>query len=124
MISNVELQIAIPMNSVDAICRMVQVGFGIAVIPAGIGGLYEDTLHIKVIRLTDAGPGATWSLSGRAITNCPRRPGRYMNVSAIPAKRSGAVPDGTFTSREALAPRGFMMQIHPYGEAACPGPDG
>lgn len=42
------------MNGVDAICRMVQVGFGIAVIPAPIGGLYEDTLHIKVIPLTDS----------------------------------------------------------------------
>lgn len=50
---NTELNIAIRMNSVDAICRMIQVGLGIAIIPAQIGELYRDTLDIRVIPLTE-----------------------------------------------------------------------
>lgn len=51
---NTELKITVRMNSVDAICRMVQVGLGISIVPAQIGELYRDTLNISVIPLTDA----------------------------------------------------------------------
>jgi DNA-binding transcriptional LysR family regulator len=51
---NAELKITVRMNSVDAICRMVQVGLGISIVPAQIGELYKDTLDISVIPLTDA----------------------------------------------------------------------
>jgi DNA-binding transcriptional LysR family regulator len=49
-----ELNVKIRMNSIDAICRMVQVGLGISVVPTQIGELYKTALNIKVIPLVDS----------------------------------------------------------------------
>lgn len=50
---NVKLNVKIRMNSLDAMCRMVQVGMGIAIVPCRIGKIYTNTLGIGMIRLDE-----------------------------------------------------------------------
>ncbi|MDB5776503.1 MAG: LysR family transcriptional regulator [Herbaspirillum sp.] len=48
------LNIKIRVSSLDALCRMVHVGLGIAVVPQQIGEMYIDTLDVKLVPIRDA----------------------------------------------------------------------
>lgn len=48
------LQVQIRVGSLDALCRMVHAGLGIAVVPEQTGQLYLNTLDVKLLQLTDA----------------------------------------------------------------------
>lgn len=47
------LKIKIRVSSLDALCRMVHVGLGIAVVPQQTAELYIHTLDVKMVPLTD-----------------------------------------------------------------------
>ncbi len=42
------------MSSLDALCRMVHAGLGIAVVPEQVGLLYVNTLDVRLLSLADA----------------------------------------------------------------------
>ncbi|HAT32174.1 MAG TPA: LysR family transcriptional regulator [Janthinobacterium sp.] len=48
------LKIKIRVSSLDALCRMVHVGLGIAVVPQQTAELYINTLDVKMVPLTDS----------------------------------------------------------------------
>jgi DNA-binding transcriptional LysR family regulator len=48
-----ELKVAIRVSSLDALCRMVHAGLGIAVVPQQTAELYVNTLAVKLVPLTD-----------------------------------------------------------------------
>ncbi len=48
------LKIKIRVSSLDALCRMVHVGLGIAVIPQQIGEMYVDTLDVQLLPIRDS----------------------------------------------------------------------
>ncbi|MEB0011748.1 LysR family transcriptional regulator [Glaciimonas sp. CA11.2] len=48
-----QLKIKIRVSSLDALCRMVHVGLGIAVVPQQIGELYLNTLAVKLVPIRD-----------------------------------------------------------------------
>ncbi|HWZ49262.1 MAG TPA: LysR family transcriptional regulator [Herbaspirillum sp.] len=47
------LNIKIRVSSLDALCRMVHVGLGIAVVPQQIGEMYIDTLDVRLVPIRD-----------------------------------------------------------------------
>lgn len=47
------LDIKIRVSSLDALCRMVHVGLGIAVVPQQIGEMYIDTLDVRLVPIRD-----------------------------------------------------------------------
>lgn len=47
------LNIKIRVSSLDALCRMVHVGLGIAIVPQQIAELYVHSLNVKVVPLND-----------------------------------------------------------------------
>lgn len=48
------LNIKIRVSSLDALCRMVHVGLGVAVVPQQIGEMYLNTLDVRLIPIADA----------------------------------------------------------------------
>lgn len=48
------LNVNIRVTSLDALCRMVHVGLGIAVVPQQIGKMYLDTLDVRLVPIRDA----------------------------------------------------------------------
>jgi DNA-binding transcriptional LysR family regulator len=48
-----ELAVKIRVGSLDALCRMVHAGLGIAVVPHQVGELYINTLNVSLVPLTD-----------------------------------------------------------------------
>lgn len=48
------LNVHIRVTSLDALCRMVHVGLGIAVVPQQIGEMYLDTLDVRLVPIRDA----------------------------------------------------------------------
>nr|WP_067294039.1 LysR family transcriptional regulator [Marinobacterium profundum] len=48
-----DLDVQLRVNSLDALCRMVHVGLGVAVVPQMVGELYINTLNVEVIPLSD-----------------------------------------------------------------------
>lgn len=48
------LNVRIRVSSLDALCRMVHAGLGIAVVPQQTAELYLNTLDVKVVPLTDS----------------------------------------------------------------------
>lgn len=48
------LNIKIRVSSLDALCRMVHVGLGIAIVPQQVGELYLNTLNVALVPLSDA----------------------------------------------------------------------
>ena len=50
------LDVKIRVSSLDALCRMVHVGLGIAVVPEQVGQLYVNTLDVRLLPLRD-----TWA---------------------------------------------------------------
>ncbi len=48
------LDIKIQVSSLDALCRMVHTGLGVAILPELTGQLYVDTLDMVMVPLTDA----------------------------------------------------------------------
>jgi DNA-binding transcriptional LysR family regulator len=48
------LDIKIRVSSLDALCRMVHVGLGIAVVPQQIGEMYLNTLDVRLVPIRDA----------------------------------------------------------------------
>lgn len=49
-----ELAVKIRVGSLDALCRMVHAGLGIAVVPHQVGELYVNTLNVNLVPLSDA----------------------------------------------------------------------
>ncbi|OLL32406.1 LysR family transcriptional regulator [Burkholderia sp. SRS-W-2-2016] len=49
-----QLDVRIRVSSLDALCRMVHAGLGIAVVPEQIGLLYVNTLDVRLLSLSDA----------------------------------------------------------------------
>lgn len=49
-----KLNIKIRVSSLDALCRMVHVGLGIAVVPQQIGEMYIGTLDVRLVPIRDA----------------------------------------------------------------------
>jgi DNA-binding transcriptional LysR family regulator len=47
------LKIKIRVSSLDALCRMVHVGLGIAVVPQQIGEMYTSTLDVRLLPIRD-----------------------------------------------------------------------
>jgi DNA-binding transcriptional LysR family regulator len=47
------LKIKIRVSSLDALCRMVHVGLGIAVVPQQIGEMYTSTLDVQLVPIRD-----------------------------------------------------------------------
>jgi DNA-binding transcriptional LysR family regulator len=47
------LNIKIRVSSLDALCRMVHVGLGIAVVPQQIGEMYTSTLDVRLLPIRD-----------------------------------------------------------------------
>ncbi|WP_297831315.1 LysR substrate-binding domain-containing protein, partial [Pseudomonas sp.] len=47
------MNIRIRVSSLDALCRMVHVGLGLAIVPQHVGELYVNTLDVKLLPLTD-----------------------------------------------------------------------
>jgi DNA-binding transcriptional LysR family regulator len=48
-----ELKINIRVSSLDALCRMVHAGLGVAIVPHQVGELYVNTLDVKLIPLNE-----------------------------------------------------------------------
>lgn len=48
-----ELAVKIRVGSLDALCRMVHAGLGIAVVPHQVGELYINTLNVNLVPLND-----------------------------------------------------------------------
>ncbi|HEY2020722.1 LysR family transcriptional regulator [Paraburkholderia sp.] len=48
------LDVRIRVSSLDALCRMVHVGLGIAIVPEQVGLLYVNTLDVRLLPLGDA----------------------------------------------------------------------
>jgi DNA-binding transcriptional LysR family regulator len=48
-----ELAVKIRVGSLDALCRMVHAGLGIAVVPHQVGELYINTLNVSLVPLSD-----------------------------------------------------------------------
>jgi len=48
-----KMNIRIRVSSLDALCRMVHVGLGLAIVPEHVGELYVNTLDVKLLPLTD-----------------------------------------------------------------------
>jgi len=48
-----ELQVNIRVSSLDALCRMVHAGLGVAVVPAQVGELYTQTLKVRLIPIAE-----------------------------------------------------------------------
>lgn len=48
-----QLNVKIRVSSLDALCRMVHAGLGIAVVPHQVGELYINTLHVELVPLDD-----------------------------------------------------------------------
>jgi DNA-binding transcriptional LysR family regulator len=48
------LNIKIRVSSLDALCRMVHVGLGLAIVPQHVGELYVNTLDVVLRPLSDA----------------------------------------------------------------------
>lgn len=48
------LNVQIRVTSLDALCRMVHVGLGIAVVPQQVGEMYLDTLDVALVPIRDA----------------------------------------------------------------------
>jgi len=48
------MNIRIKVSSLDALCRMVHVGLGLAIVPQQVGELYVNTLDVKLVPLADA----------------------------------------------------------------------
>jgi DNA-binding transcriptional LysR family regulator len=49
-----ELDVRIRVSSLDALCRMVHAGLGIAIVPEQVGLLYVNALDVRVLSLSDA----------------------------------------------------------------------
>ncbi|WP_345816122.1 LysR family transcriptional regulator [Paraburkholderia sp. PREW-6R] len=49
-----QLDVKIRVSSLDALCRMVHAGLGIAVVPEQVGLLYINTLDVRLLSLSDA----------------------------------------------------------------------
>jgi DNA-binding transcriptional LysR family regulator len=49
-----QLDVRIRVSSLDALCRMVHAGLGIAVVPEQVGLLYVNTLDVRLLSLSDA----------------------------------------------------------------------
>jgi DNA-binding transcriptional LysR family regulator len=49
-----QLDVKIRVSSLDALCRMVHAGLGIAVVPEQVGLLYVNALDVRVLSLSDA----------------------------------------------------------------------
>jgi DNA-binding transcriptional LysR family regulator len=49
-----QLDVRIRVSSLDALCRMVHAGLGIAVVPEQVGLLYVNALDVRVLSLSDA----------------------------------------------------------------------
>jgi DNA-binding transcriptional LysR family regulator len=52
-----QLDVKIRVSSLDALCRMVHAGLGIAVVPEQVGLLYVNALDVRVLSLSD-----TWAV--------------------------------------------------------------
>lgn len=48
-----ELKIQIRVGSLDALCRMVHAGLGVAIVPHQVGELYVNTLNVRLVPLSD-----------------------------------------------------------------------
>ncbi|RJF92086.1 LysR family transcriptional regulator [Noviherbaspirillum saxi] len=48
-----DLNIKIRVSSLDALCRMVHAGLGVAIVPHQVGELYLNTLNVQLIPLAD-----------------------------------------------------------------------
>jgi DNA-binding transcriptional LysR family regulator len=46
--------VKIRVSSLDALCRMVHAGLGIAVVPEQVGLLYVNALDVRLLSLSDA----------------------------------------------------------------------
>ncbi|HEX3380551.1 MAG TPA: LysR family transcriptional regulator [Paraburkholderia sp.] len=49
-----QLDVRIRVSSLDALCRMVHAGLGIAIVPEPVGLLYVNTLDVRLLPLADA----------------------------------------------------------------------
>jgi DNA-binding transcriptional LysR family regulator len=49
-----ELDVKIRVSSLDALCRMVHAGLGVAVVPEQVGLLYVNALDVRLLSLSDA----------------------------------------------------------------------
>ena len=49
-----QLDVKIRVSSLDALCRMVHAGLGIAIVPEQVGLLYVNALDVRVLSLSDA----------------------------------------------------------------------
>ncbi|QQC65995.1 LysR family transcriptional regulator [Paraburkholderia ginsengisoli] len=49
-----ELDVRIRVSSLDALCRMVHAGLGIAIVPEQVGLLYVNALDVRLLSLSDA----------------------------------------------------------------------
>ncbi|SIT38580.1 Transcriptional regulator, LysR family [Paraburkholderia ribeironis] len=49
-----QLDVRIRVSSLDALCRMVHAGLGIAIVPEQVGLLYVNTLDVRLLSLSDA----------------------------------------------------------------------
>lgn len=52
-----KLDVKIQVGSLDALCRMVHVKLGVAVVPQRIGGLYVNTLNVRLVPIAE-----TWAV--------------------------------------------------------------
>lgn len=48
------LRVKVRVGSLDALCRMVHVGLGLAVVPQQIGELYTNTLNVKLLPINES----------------------------------------------------------------------
>jgi DNA-binding transcriptional LysR family regulator len=49
-----QLDVKIRVSSLDALCRMVHAGLGIAIVPEQVGLLYVNALDVRLLSLSDA----------------------------------------------------------------------
>ncbi|MGF6505956.1 LysR family transcriptional regulator [Paraburkholderia sp. 32] len=49
-----QLEVRMRVSSLDALCRMVHAGLGIAIVPEPVGLLYVNTLDVRLLPLADA----------------------------------------------------------------------
>ncbi|MCK9509940.1 MAG: LysR substrate-binding domain-containing protein [Pigmentiphaga sp.] len=70
-----QLHVSIQVRGFDVVCRFVQAGLGIGVLPSGSASLYAQSMGLKIVELTDAWAEYTLLLGTRSrdTLNAPSR---------------------------------------------------
>jgi DNA-binding transcriptional LysR family regulator len=93
------LRVSVQVRSFDVVCRFVQAGVGVGVLPTGSAKLYARAMNLAIVALTDAWAEYTLLLGTRSLDtlNAPSRL-LFESLSAS-ASEQAALPPGKSSRR-------------------------